>query len=198
MIHLPSGRVYIGQRKCPKGVTPENDSYHGSGKIWKRIYNKHRDECVKVIIDYADTKDEIDELEKKYIKHYKEVYAEFCVNISEGGQCHCGWNQKDDVKKRISQSLKGKKKKPRTDEHSRRLSEAHKGKTPWNKGKHFSEDARRKMSEAKKGKPGHKVSEETKEKIRLAAKLQHARMTPEEKDERIKKMRETKRKKGLK
>lgn len=85
MIHLPTGRVYIGQRKCPKGKRIDNDYYYGSGKIWKRIYNKHPDECVKVIIDYADTKDEIDELEKKYIKHYKEVYGELCVNIGEGG-----------------------------------------------------------------------------------------------------------------
>lgn len=85
MIHLPSGRVYIGQRKVPKGKTPENDSYFGSGVVWSQIYKKHKDECVKVIIDYADTKDEIDELEKKYIAHYKSVYKEFCVNIADGG-----------------------------------------------------------------------------------------------------------------
>lgn len=86
MIHLPSGRVYIGQRKIPRNKTIETDSYFGSGKIWKQIYKKHPDECIKVIIDFANTKDEIDELEKKYIAHYKSVYEEFCVNITDGGQ----------------------------------------------------------------------------------------------------------------
>lgn len=85
MIHLPSGRIYIGQRKVPKGKTLESDSYFGSGAIWKHIYKNHKDECVKVIIDTASSKEEIDELEKKYIKHYKDVYGEFCVNIAEGG-----------------------------------------------------------------------------------------------------------------
>lgn len=40
-----------------------------------------------------------------------------------------------------------------TDEHKRKLSEAHKGKTPWNKGKRVSDEQKRKLSDAHKGKP---------------------------------------------
>ena len=58
MIHPQSGRVYIGQHRLPKGKTPYNDGYFGSGKIWTRIYKKHPNECVKVILDFADTKEE--------------------------------------------------------------------------------------------------------------------------------------------
>ena len=41
-----------------------------------------------------------------------------------------------------------------SEDAKRKISEAHKGKSAWNKGKHgiYSEDARRKMSELKKGK----------------------------------------------
>lgn len=49
-----------------------------------------------------------------------------------------------------------------SDEHKKKLSEAHKGKPAWNKGKSTSEETKKKMSEAKKGK---KYSEETKKKM---------------------------------
>lgn len=38
-----------------------------------------------------------------------------------------------------------------TDETKQKISEAHKGKTTWNKGKKFSEESKQKMSEAHKG-----------------------------------------------
>lgn len=41
----------------------------------------------------------------------------------------------------------------RHDETRAKMSAAHKGKTPWIKGKHLSEEARFKMSESHKGKP---------------------------------------------
>ena len=72
-----------------------------------------------------------------------------------------------------------------SEEHKKKLSEAKKGKTPWNKGKTgiYSEKSKKKMSEAKKGKPisnshqlhlqklalkwkGKKHSEESKKKMR--------------------------------
>ena len=47
-------------------------------------------------------------------------------------------------------------------ETRQKLSEAHKGQIPWNKGKKASPEARRKMSKAQKGK---KLSEETRRKL---------------------------------
>ena len=160
MIHVPSSRIYIGQRKVPKGKTLETDSYFGSGKIWKQIYKKHKDECVKVIIDYADTKAEIDELEKKWIAYYRMTRGEFCVNVADGGEGNPGLVHTPEAKAKISAAHKGKK-----------ISAAHKGKKlklsqeqRENKskrmsgennplyGKHHTEESRRKMSENHKGK----------------------------------------------
>lgn len=157
MIHVPSGRIYIGQRKPRKGKTPENDPYFGSGKIWRQIYRKHKDECVKVIIDYADTKEEIDELEKKWIAYYRMTRGEFCINIADGGQSAKPIGKypcKEETKLKISKTLTGKckgtKKPPRTEEHKRNLSKAFKGRTPWNKGKTgcFSAESLEKMRES--------------------------------------------------
>ena len=66
-----------------------------------------------------------------------------------------------------------------TEEHNKKISESHKGKIPWNKGKEMSEEAKRKSSESHKGKKmseeakrnmsesrkGTKLSEETKQKM---------------------------------
>ena len=62
-----------------------------------------------------------------------------------------------------------------TEETRRKMSESHKGKPAWNKGKHgiYSEDTRRKISEAMKGHThfnGHHHSEETRKKMSEAAK----------------------------
>ena len=83
----PGGIVYIGQHKAKKGCTDYvNDGYHGSGRIWSRIYKKHPDECVKTILEVVETREEADELEIAYIEHYKRVYGKYCVNITKGGE----------------------------------------------------------------------------------------------------------------
>lgn len=54
---------------------------------------------------------------------------------------------------------------PLTDEHKRKLSESHKGKPPWNKGKRLSDEYKCKLSDAHKGKPTwlstHRLSKTT-------------------------------------
>jgi len=65
-----------------------------------------------------------------------------------------------------------------TTEHRRKLSESHKGKEPWNKGKSgvqiYSEETRKKMSESLKGKPswakGKKFSAKHRMKMSQSAK----------------------------
>lgn len=152
MIHTGSGRVYIGKHKLPKGKTPENDNYFGSGTIWKKIFKKHPDECVKVVIDTADTEDKINLLEKKYIKHYKDVYGEFCVNIAEGGSgggmngnvCSC------ETRIKLAESRRGKR---HSEETKRKIAESRKGKRPPMSGKRQSEESKIKISMSMKGKP---------------------------------------------
>ena len=53
----------------------------------------------------------------------------------------------------ISLHKKGKKRKPFTEESRKKMSESHKGRIPWNKGKNniYSEDTLKKLSEANKG-----------------------------------------------
>ena len=76
----------------------------------------------------------------------------------------------EDTKQRISDKLKGIKRGPMSEEHRRKLSESNKGKVPWSKGKHLSEDTRKKLSEAAKN-----MSEEHRRKLSEAAKLREAR-----------------------
>lgn len=74
-----------------------------------------------------------------------------------------GRKHSEEHSKKISEAKKGKqpffrnghplKGKHLTEEHRKKLSEAHKGKTPWNKGKKMPEEFCKKDSEAKKGKP---------------------------------------------
>lgn len=176
MIHIPSGRVYIGQHKLPKGKTPENDGYNGMGVIWRGIYNKHKNECIKVVIDFTDSKKIVDELEKKYIAHYKSVYGEFCVNIAPGGEGGFTCNHSIDTKYKISESKKGKS---RSKETRAKMSESMKGRIPWNKGKInvYSEETRAKMSKAKSNENnpffGKHHSKESCAKISKAAKSRY-------------------------
>lgn len=162
MIHVPTGRVYVGQRKCPAGKTPETDSYHGSGKVWKRIYNAHPDECVKVVIDTYNSKGDVNQAEIDFIKHYKAVWGDFCVNITDGGE---GWCSRHTEASKAKMSAT---KKAWTPEYralvSRHISESHpcKGKPAWNRGLHPSEETIKKNSEAHKGKH---PSEETRLKM---------------------------------
>ena len=65
-----------------------------------------------------------------------------------------------------------------TDETRQKMSESHKGKTPWNKGikKCFSEETIKQMRETRKGKPyklGKTECEETRKKKSLARKGKH-------------------------
>lgn len=138
MIHVPTGRVYIGQRKLFKR-TPETDGYTGSGKIWKRIYKVHPDECVKVVIETCGTRAEADSLERKYIAHYKSVMGEYCVNIDHGG---CGGSQPGENHPCFGRH--------HSEETRSKMSTALKGRVSPTKGKHYSDESRRKISEARK------------------------------------------------
>ena len=53
---------------------------------------------------------------------------------------NCNEDFKKERSKKISKALKGRKKPPRSEEHRKKISEAHKGKTAWNKGEHLSEE----------------------------------------------------------
>lgn len=84
------------------------------------------------------------------------------VAESDGGNILNAYGS-DGWKQNIGNSQKGRK---FTDEHRKKLSEARKGKVPWNKGVPMSDETKKKVSESKKGqRKGVAFSEEHRQAI---------------------------------
>jgi group I intron endonuclease len=137
-----TGEYYVGKHR---GVTQETrfgQLYWGSGTRIKNQVQKYGTENFTYNILCIGETDYIFELESKVVT--KELLQEdkLCLNIVTGG--------------REPPSKKGF---VFTEESLNKL----KGRTPWNKGKTFSDDTKRKMSQAALGR---KHSEETKEKFK--------------------------------
>lgn len=167
-----NGKVYIGQTVRERGFKGRYEcsgegiervyKYHKSEKEHNRNYNKHLlysiekygFEAFEVIeeFDVAYSKEELDELEKKYIKDFN------CLNPN-------GYNNDE-----------GGNEGKFCEESRRLLSEKNSGENNPFYGKKHSEETKKKMSEARKGKCvgekhpmyGKHQSEETKEKNRQA------------------------------
>lgn len=79
--NLINSKTYIGKHK----VSDKKDTYMGSGSILNQAYQKYgKENFIKHIIDYADTLDEINALEKCYIAMFRAIgMAEY--NILNGG-----------------------------------------------------------------------------------------------------------------
>ena len=76
----------------------------------------------------------------------------------------------EERRKQITEQVRGRKLKPRTEEHCRRLSISHLGQKAWNKGMQniYSEESLQKMRDAKKGNNwniGNKMSQESIDKM---------------------------------
>ena len=194
-----NGKTYIGQRRCPKNITPETDKYMGSGVILKQAFEKHgKENFIKTILAIAGSKENINILEKVFIALYREMgKAEY--NIADGGDgLSSDWwennleirenhrlniiksHNTDEFRLKKSKQMKGVNKgvpkpegfseklrlanlgKHHSEESKRKMSEAHKGKIPWNKGGHHSEETKQKLRNVNLGKH---LSEETKKKM---------------------------------
>ena len=96
---------YIGKKI---GTVENTETYFGSGIILQDYCHKHGGhsskhisksvsenlKLKKIILDYAYTYEELNSLEKKYIKKYKD--NSFCLNLTDGGDGHSGyipWNK---------------------------------------------------------------------------------------------------------
>lgn len=97
--NLINNKFYIGKHYY--NDTPF-DSYSGCGILISRAYEKYDiDSFEKEILEYNIQKDSINDLEKSYIKKYRELYPDLCYNIASGGDGgiayiginpHKGWN----------------------------------------------------------------------------------------------------------
>lgn len=145
-----NGKRYIGQHKNNPAT---NDRYLGSGTFIKKAFKKYgRKNFSKEILCWANTKEELDELELDAIIKYNAVNDPNFYNIEEGAYSHL---QTEETREKIRNTLTGIK---RSDETRRKMSEC-------KKRENLSEDTRRKLSEAAKGRH---LTDEAKQKLREA------------------------------
>ena len=150
----PSGKSYIGQsvdlQKRKYAFLRFGDIYGGQKINCARKKYHHKSLWDYKVLEYCDV-DKLDERERYYIKLYD--------TINNGYNCESGGNENkivsDEVKRKLSEAMKGK-----------RCGENH---PMW--GRHLTEEQKRKMSKAKKGENnpmyGKHRDDETKDKIRL-------------------------------
>lgn len=195
--NLINEKTYVGQRLCPKDITPLEDKYMGSGELIKKAIKKYGlENFTKTILEEGiETKKEVDKREIYWIAKYKEE-GKGEYNFSRGGT---GGNLGEEVieKQRLTK-IKMFENNPELREKvsitmrevlsdqiiKEKMSKSHKEamnrpevKEKCRKshlGNEITEEHRKKISEALKGKntwsKGKKLSEETKEKIRKTLK----------------------------
>lgn len=192
--NLINGKTYIGQRKCPQGINPEQDKYMGSGKHLKCAKLKYGLEFFskKILISNIESKEEANTKEIKTIELYKKQgKAEY--NIAKGGDGGDIYSCLSEEEKRNSNRKKScnhywlGKHLPK--EMREKISRANTGKTLTNEqierlrnvhiGKKLTEEHKRKISESNKGRV---VTEETRKKI---SEKQKGKVIPEEQRRKI-------------
>lgn len=157
-----NGKKYIGQHS----TLDIDDGYIGSGVLLTKAINKYgKNNFSRKILQYANNKDELNELEKYYIDKFNAIESDMYYNIAEGGygnpMAGLTDEQKEEYRKKMSEAHKGKQ-----------LSEETKSKLrKANLGKHHTEETKAKLSEALKGKyTGRQLSDEHKAKLSEAHK----------------------------
>lgn len=80
--NLINNRMYIGKKQSSE----YDETYYGSGKIVRQAIEKYGIEnFTNIIIDTAESLDELNEKEKFYIKEYYNIYGDLMYNIASGG-----------------------------------------------------------------------------------------------------------------
>lgn len=90
---------------------------------------------------------------KKHTEEHKRRAVEGRINYKHSAETKRKISENNKGKHYLTEEHIQKMRKPKTEEHKRKLSEAHKGHTPWNKGKSWSEETKDKMRASKLEKP---------------------------------------------
>lgn len=159
--------IYLYVKVCPHcglryfGKTIQNPHvYAGSGKHWLRHLKKHDVKSITESIWAFESQDECTEFALMFSQENNIVESSTWANLkpetaTDGGFYTMGWKHTNEAKEKISKALRGTKRRPLSEEHKRKISEAA-------RGRKLSEDTKRKQSESKKG---HSVSAETRKKL---------------------------------
>lgn len=149
--NLKNGKKYIGQKKFTKGY----ENYLGSGKYLKPDIKKCGKENFKRdILAIAKTQELLNDLENHFIAVNDAVKSDNYYNKANRGQhgnvfANKTEEEMKEIKKKMSESLKGKK---HTDEAKEKISRASSGANHPMFGKKHTDEAKEKMSESLKGK----------------------------------------------
>jgi len=171
-------KVYIGQTGVPKNRWSAHKCEAKSKRLHYPIHRAIRkygvDSFQFSIIEICDD-NEVDELEKFWIKEFDSRNSDMGYNLAVGGNVSSGWHHTEESKRKISESNMGKEMPSHTEEWKRYMSEIMTGRViteEWkqklsdsNKGKLRSNETRQRISEVKEG-TTH--SEETKQKMSKA------------------------------
>lgn len=134
-----NNKIYVGQH-----MGADFGEYWGSGVLLNRAYEKYgRDSFKREIIQFASFKEELNFLERYYIQKLNSLVPHG-YNIATGGHGGYTGEVSEESREKIRQALKGK---PKSKEQRRRLSEAKKG-IPTHKQ---TEETKKKISEAHMG-----------------------------------------------
>jgi group I intron endonuclease len=128
-----NGKVYVGQT-----IKSFNDRFKGHRQALNKRYAKQLyfykavnkygwDQFEKIILIEGDyTRSQLNDLEKEYISKYQSNNPSIGYNCNSGGQGGNLYFRTEEIKNRISNSLKGhsyNKGIPKTEEHKKKLSQ---------------------------------------------------------------------------
>ena len=172
--NLKNNKIYVGQD------TKNNPKYYGSGTYLKRAIKKYgKRNFKKEILERCKTTEELNQVEKHWIKKLNSKNKKIGYNLTDGGDGAVGYqhtmetkmkmsishkNMSNETKQKLSKSLIGNKNSlgyKHTDESRKNMSESKIGKkhteetkrklSKLHKGKQFTEEHRKNLSKAQMG-----------------------------------------------
>jgi group I intron endonuclease len=162
--NLINDKIYVGQD------THDNPKYLGSGKLIQRSIKKYgKENFVKEILEYCDTKEQLCEREIYWIAKFKSTDRNIGYNITPGGEWGDTFTNnpnKEEIRKKMGEKSKGRKQSEETKEKRRKKMS---GKNNPMFGRKWTKEEIQYLSDIKIGENnpmfGKKQSNETKEKI---------------------------------
>ena len=178
--NLINGKRYIGQRKYRNDAS--DDEYLGSGKLISLAIEKYGPENFqRTILKECETREELNESERQFIKDFNAVDDPMFYNLATGGEGQI--DPSPVIREKLRQSHLGRK---HSDEYKQFMKDRMAGENHPMYGKHPSEETRKRQSAAQikrnmKGENnpwyGHIYTEEEKKRISLA--LTGRKLSPE-------------------